>query len=146
MTPAQKRFARAILRGDNEGRAAHAAGVNLNTVRRWRNGPRWHEDVVAYQWTILLEELLPAVRKILMRTKTTPALGRLLEILNPLRTAAAIEPQTFAELARLADEQAVFLQKAEEIPFDEEPGEANASPRTHEEHGQEKAGIDQERP
>ena len=131
MTPAQKRFGRAILRGDNENRAAHAAGVNLNTVRRWRNGPRWHEDVVAYQWTIPLEELLPAVRKILMRTRTTPALGRLLEILNPLRTAAAQDPRTFAELARLA-----------EIPFEETESEANARARKQEEQAPNEAGID----
>ncbi len=103
LSSAQKRFARAVLRGDAEKRAAHAASVNITTVHRWRRSPTWHKDVVAYQWEILTEELLPLVRKMLTRTRTAPAIGKLLELVNPLRIATGAAPTTFLELAKLAE-------------------------------------------
>ena len=87
LTPAQRRYARALLRGKTERQATKATGVQPATVNRWRSDPNWHDMVVKFQFEQLVEDLMPAVRKLVSGSRTNVSLAKLLEILAPLRTA-----------------------------------------------------------
>ena len=142
LTPAQRRYARALLRGKTERQATKATGVQPATVNRWRSDPNWHDMVVKFQFEQLVEDLMPAVRKLVSGSRTNVSLAKLLEILAPLRTATVEGSlKTFADLALMAEADAAM--SAEENADREitTAGIAAEEPARHEE----KTG-DQEKP